>query len=112
MSMKRSDETIIQTQSRQVYKQQKKRKQERVPISAHAKQQQRLERKQARKKLKKPRRRIFPIWFRIIVILICAVAALVAGLMIGFGVIGDGDPYDALNRETWQHIINFISPEK
>ncbi len=112
MSIKRSDETIMQTQSRQVYKQQKKQNKESVPISEHAKKQQRLERKQAKKKTKRPRRRIFPIWLRLIFVLVCAVGALVAGLMIGFGVIGDGDPNEVLNRETWEHIMKFIKPEE
>jgi len=57
---------------------------------------------------KKPRRRIFPLWLRIIVILILAAGALATGLMIGFGVIGDGTPTDVLKVETWQHIIDIV----
>ncbi|MFD1416337.1 DNA-directed RNA polymerase subunit beta [Oceanobacillus jeddahense] len=62
-----------------------------------------------RQKLSKPRLRIFPIWLRIIVILIFAVTAFVIGLMIGFAVLGDGSPLEVLRLETWQHIIDIVN---
>ncbi|WP_080872428.1 DNA-directed RNA polymerase subunit beta [Oceanobacillus timonensis] len=68
--------------------------------------------KQQRKweaKRNRPRLRIFPIWLRIIVILIFAAAAFVIGLMIGFAVLGDGSPLDVLRLETWQHIIDIVN---
>ncbi|MFD1064473.1 DNA-directed RNA polymerase subunit beta [Oceanobacillus locisalsi] len=68
--------------------------------------------KQQRKweaKRKRPRLRIFPIWLRIIVILIFATAAFIIGLMIGFAVLGDGSPLDVLRLETWQHIIDIVN---
>ncbi|GEN32043.1 lipopolysaccharide/colanic/teichoic acid biosynthesis glycosyltransferase [Cerasibacillus quisquiliarum] len=68
--------------------------------------------KAAKQKTKRPRRRIFPIWLRLIVIAILAAAALIAGLMIGYGVLGDGDPKDAIKIETWQHIIDIVNKEK
>lgn len=61
---------------------------------------------------KTARVRIFPVWLRIILVFILSVAALVAGLMIGYGVIGDGTPTDALKVETWQHIIDIVIKEK
>ncbi len=33
----------------------------------------------------------------------------IAGLMIGYGVIGDGNPMDALNWSTWQHMLDIIN---
>ncbi|OLO42429.1 hypothetical protein BTR23_03550 [Alkalihalophilus pseudofirmus] len=69
----------------------------------------REERNKNRKKRKKERIRIVPIWLRLfIVILLCGVS-LVAGLMVGFGVIGNGTPTEILQRETWEHIMNIIS---
>jgi hypothetical protein len=59
-------------------------------------------------KLERPRRRMFPIWLRIIVVLSLAVTALVVGLMVGYGVIGDGNPIEALKVDTWQHLIDII----
>jgi len=69
-------------------------------------------RKQEKKKRKKPRRRIFPIWLRIIVVLILAAGALILGLMIGFAVLGDGEALDVLKMETWEHIVNIVTKEK
>ncbi|GAB4073178.1 hypothetical protein GCM10028778_07660 [Barrientosiimonas marina] len=63
--------------------------------------------KQSRQK--KPRRRVFPIWLRLLIVLILSALALGAGLMIGYGVIGDGSPMNALKWETWQHIIDLVA---
>lgn len=60
-------------------------------------------------KRKPARVRIFPIWLRIIVISILAVFALAAGLMIGYGILGDGEPLDALKVETWKHLIDMVT---
>ncbi|WP_017798175.1 DNA-directed RNA polymerase subunit beta [Oceanobacillus kimchii] len=64
--------------------------------------------KEEKRNAKFPRIRVFPIWLRIIVISILCVAALVIGLMVGYGVIGDGSPTEVLKKETWQHIIDII----
>lgn len=68
--------------------------------------------KQQKRQHKKPRRRIFPIWLRIIVVLGLSLVALMIGLMIGYGGIGDGHPLDALHKSTWQHIIDIVKQEK
>ena len=33
----------------------------------------------------------------------------VVGLFIGYAIVGDGNYWEVLNRDTWQHIIYFIS---
>ncbi|HLS35897.1 MAG TPA: DNA-directed RNA polymerase subunit beta [Bacillota bacterium] len=71
--------------------------------------QRRKARKKKRRKQKKPRRRIFPIWLRIILVLLGCVAAVIGGVMFGYGILGDGDPKDALDKETWQHIIDIVT---
>src|SRR5699024_11088730 len=65
-------------------------------------------RKEEGKKHKKPRRRAFPIWLRLVVIILLAAVALASGLMIGYGVIDDAVPIDALKKETCQHIIDIV----
>ncbi|SEA68603.1 DNA-directed RNA polymerase subunit beta [Thalassobacillus cyri] len=60
-------------------------------------------------KEKPPRRRIFPIWLRLIVITILCAVALIVGLMVGYGVLGDGQPLDVLKLETWEHIWNIAT---
>lgn len=56
--------------------------------------------------------RLFPIWLRIILVLVLIVVAAALGAMVGYGVIGDGQPKDALKWETWQHIIDIMSGKK
>ena len=50
--------------------------------------------------------RMFPIWLRILLIILLLAAAVAAGLMIGYGVVGDGKPTDALKWETYQYILD------
>lgn len=52
--------------------------------------------------------RLFPIWLRIIIVIALVALAAVAGAIVGFGVIGDGEPADALKWETWQHILDIM----
>lgn len=53
--------------------------------------------------------RLFPIWLRIIIVIVLIALAAVLGAMVGFGVVGDGEPADALKWETWQHILDIMS---
>ncbi|KXH83996.1 DNA-directed RNA polymerase subunit beta [Sporosarcina sp. HYO08] len=53
--------------------------------------------------------RIFPIWLRIILVLVLLVGAAIVGAMIGYGIIGDGNPGDVLKKETWVHILDIIN---
>jgi hypothetical protein len=53
--------------------------------------------------------RLFPIWLRIILVSALIVGAVAAGLIIGYGYIGDGEPKDALKWETWQHILDILN---
>ncbi|RWZ58998.1 DNA-directed RNA polymerase subunit beta [Halobacillus fulvus] len=61
------------------------------------------------KKPKKGRRRILPIWLRIIIVLLLSAVALIVGVMVGYGILGDGDPMDALQWDTWQHILDIVT---
>lgn len=56
--------------------------------------------------------RLFPIWLRIVIVIVLIGIAAILGAMVGYGVIGDGDPGDALKWETWQHIIDIMSGKK
>ena len=53
--------------------------------------------------------RLFPIWLRIILVTALLVGAVAAGLVVGYGYIGDGEPKNALNWDTWQHIIDMLT---
>lgn len=60
---------------------------------------------------RKERIRMFPIWLRIIVVLVLAVVALMTGLMFGYSVMGDGNATDVFNSDTWRHIVDIVSKE-
>ncbi len=53
--------------------------------------------------------RLFPIWLRLVIVVLLLFIAACSGLMIGYGVIGDGEPVDALKWGTWQHILDIIN---
>lgn len=50
--------------------------------------------------------RMFPIWLRILLVILFFAGAAMAGLMVGYGVLGDGEPKDALKWDTYQHMID------
>lgn len=77
------------------------------------KKQQAESRAETRKKSrpKRYRKRKFPIILRLLVVLILLAGSLVGGLMLGYGVIGDGIPKDILEMSTWQHIVDIVEKE-
>ena len=50
--------------------------------------------------------RMFPIWLRILLVILVFAGAAIAGLMVGYGVLGEGEPKDALKWDTYQHIFD------
>ena len=52
--------------------------------------------------------RLFPIWLRVIIILALLFIAIVAGLTVGYSVLGDGESSEVLKWSTWQHLIDII----
>ncbi|KRG15823.1 DNA-directed RNA polymerase subunit beta [Lederbergia galactosidilytica] len=56
--------------------------------------------------------RLIPIWLRLILIIILFSASLAGGLMVGYGVMGDGKAKDVFKKETWTHIIDLVKEDK
>lgn len=54
------------------------------------------------------RLRLFPVWLRILLVIVLLVVAAMAGLIIGYSIIGDGNASDAMKASTWQHIFDII----
>ena len=82
-----------------------------VSLRKEAKSSPKTEAREEQKKAKKTwwvQIRMFPIWLRIILVLALLTGAIVLGVMVGYGVIGDGEPSDALKVETWQHIFDIM----
>ncbi|WP_226681924.1 DNA-directed RNA polymerase subunit beta [Sutcliffiella horikoshii] len=55
--------------------------------------------------------RLIPIWLRILILLAAMAIAVVAGAMVGYGVLGGGNPMEVLEKETWQHIIDLVNKD-
>ncbi|MGR6117792.1 DNA-directed RNA polymerase subunit beta [Aeribacillus composti] len=74
------------------------------------------ERKKAKKedgvkRKTRTRVRLIPIWLRLILLVFGMVISMAIGAMIGYGVLGDGRPLDALKPSTWQHIIDLVEKD-
>jgi lipopolysaccharide/colanic/teichoic acid biosynthesis glycosyltransferase len=114
-----SEEAVARKQTRKTYKKEKKKqlpakKQQTETQSTDKQTRKQIKQQHQEEKLqtKRPRRRIFPIWMRIIIVLLLCAIALIVGLMVGFGVLGDGVPEDVLKKETWQHIVDIVTKVK
>lgn len=73
-------------------------------------------RKEARKAKREERKknprgpiRYLPVWLRLLIVIALCFAGLVVGLMVGYGLIGDGEnPQDVLKIEFWESIYDYI----
>ena len=55
--------------------------------------------------------RMFPIWLRLILVIVLAAVSLTIGAVIGYSVIGDGKAGDTFKQSTWTHIIDLVEKE-
>lgn len=55
--------------------------------------------------------RLLPIWLRVVLVLLLMAVSTIAGLVVGYGVIGNGNPGDAIDQSTWQHIVDLVEKE-
>src|SRR5690625_630494 len=64
-----------------------------------------------KKRFKRYRTRKFPIYLRIIVVLILLIISVLLGLIVGYAFFGDGSVADALKVDTYQHIFDIVNKE-
>nr|WP_246944554.1 DNA-directed RNA polymerase subunit beta [Bacillus pinisoli] len=64
--------------------------------------------KAAKEKPVKIRIRLFPIWLRLLIIVLLLGLSLLAGVAVGYGIIGNGEIKDAFEESTWTHIIDLV----
>lgn len=57
------------------------------------------------------RRRLIPIWLRLVIVFVLVLLSGMIGAMVGYGVLGDGNPFEALKPATWQHIVDLIEKQ-
>lgn len=55
------------------------------------------------------RKRAFPVWLRLITLFVACAIAIVAGAMVGYGVLGHGSALDVFKMDTWVHIMKFFT---
>lgn len=84
---------------------------EQAKESQKEKRSRREKRQQQQENKPKEKKRVFPIWQRIVVLILLSIIALIAGAIFGYGVLGDGSPIDALKIDTWKHIFDFLNKE-
>ena len=48
------------------------------------------------------------LWIKIVIFISVLFITLLVGMIVGYGVIGDGKKLDALKPSTWTHILDFI----
>lgn len=70
------------------------------------------EARQKKREKQKFRIRLIPIWLRLLIVIILLAASLLSGAMVGYGVVGNGDPMDVFHKETWQHPFDVVNKKK
>lgn len=51
---------------------------------------------------------IFKSLFTIIIFMALAVGLFALGLIIGYSVLGDGEAMQVFDRQTWEHILEYV----
>ena len=57
----------------------------------------------------KVRVRLFPVWLRVIVIILLMALSIMAGAVVGYSVMGSGKASDTFKKETWTHIVDLVN---
>lgn len=45
---------------------------------------------------------------KVLLVILIAIILFFVGLMVGFGVIGDGSPFQVFDGELWDRILDFV----
>jgi len=53
-------------------------------------------------------RGIFSFLFKVIFVLLLIAVMFIIGAMVGYGVIGDGDPMAIFEPELWEHLLGYF----
>ncbi|WP_018923091.1 DNA-directed RNA polymerase subunit beta [Salsuginibacillus kocurii] len=64
-------------------------------------------------KRKREGKRMFPIWLRLVIVVVLALLSIVFGLIAGYSWFGDGDNATGILRPgTWLDLLDFIRPDR
>ncbi|MGY3750524.1 DNA-directed RNA polymerase subunit beta [Vagococcus acidifermentans] len=53
-------------------------------------------------------RRVLFQLLKILLVVLGLIVLFLIGTMVGYGVIGKGDMFEVFQKETWQHIFDFM----
>jgi len=79
-----------------------------ITTRSQCKKKKKIEERRTAKK-EKIRVRLIPIWLRVILVLFAITISVLSGIIVGYSVIGDGNPMDALSKSTWTHIVDLVN---
>jgi DNA-directed RNA polymerase subunit beta len=65
------------------------------------------EQKQERQKIH-VRVRLIPIWLRLLLVIALFALSIAVGAVVGYGVLGNGEPMDVFEKSTWTHVMDLI----
>ncbi|MFD2446740.1 DNA-directed RNA polymerase subunit beta [Bacillus sp. CGMCC 1.16607] len=65
--------------------------------------------RELRERRKNIRVRLIPVWVKVIMVVLLLFVSVIAGTVVGYGFIGNGKPSEALQKETWTHILDMIN---
>ncbi|MCQ6274643.1 DNA-directed RNA polymerase subunit beta [Bacillus sp. V3B] len=57
------------------------------------------------------RLRLIPIWLRVLIVMLLISLSALTGAAVGYGVLGNGNTSDILQKSTWTHIIKLVGKE-
>ncbi|WP_202079509.1 DNA-directed RNA polymerase subunit beta [Caldalkalibacillus salinus] len=67
-----------------------------------------VKKKKTNKNKKRKRSKVGSFFMKWLFILFCLLASVVAGLLVGYALIGDGAPSDVFKIDTWKHIYDLV----
>ncbi|AXF56361.1 DNA-directed RNA polymerase subunit beta [Salicibibacter kimchii] len=53
--------------------------------------------------------RLVPVWLRLLIVLFLLFVSVIAGLVLGYSVAGNGEGFRILRWETWNDLYQYIS---
>ncbi|MGX7419524.1 DNA-directed RNA polymerase subunit beta [Carnobacterium gallinarum] len=53
-----------------------------------------------------------PTAYKVLIVICTIILAFLIGSMIGFGVLGDGNPFSIFDSATWKHIFSYFTKGK
>ncbi|WNB92351.1 DNA-directed RNA polymerase subunit beta [Bacillus sp. NEB1478] len=86
-------------------------KNENKPKTQRYQEREKSSRDEKKKLVNSGRKRSFPIWLRLLLLVCGIIVCFVVGTMVGYGVLGDGKPMNVFEKETWTHIVDLVEKD-